>query len=142
MTAAPVYCPAIARRSIAIAVVLGSLFAGLAAQAGGASPAAHSASFSACDISGKQRKLGASYVTSLKVQGVRCAKAEKVIRAYHRCRHSNGGPAGQCTDPVLGFNCKDGKRTGVPNVQYDATAKCRKAANPVKRIKSRYTQNT
>jgi len=118
------------------------VIAGLAAQPGAAAPNAHAASFSPCDISGQQKKLGASYVTSLKVQGVSCAKAEKVIKAYHRCRHANGGPAGQCTDPVLGFNCKDGKRTGVPNVQYDATAKCRKAANPAKRIKSSYTQNT
>jgi hypothetical protein len=43
---------------------------------------------------------------------------------------------------VLGFKCKDGKRTGVPNVQYDATAKCRKASDPSTRIKSAYTQNT
>ena len=114
----------------------------LAAQTGGASPSARASAFSPCDISGKQRQLGASYVTSLKVQGVSCDKAEKVIKAYHRCRHANGGPAGHCTTPVLGFNCKDGTRTGVPNVQYDATAKCRKATNLGKRIKSAYTQNT
>ena len=65
-----------------------------------------------------------------------------MIKAYHRCRHMNGGPAGYCSGTVLGFNCKDGKRTGVPNVQYDATAKCRKASNSTKRIKSAYTQNT
>lgn len=121
---------------------MAAVIAGLTAQPGAAAPSARAASFSPCDISGQQKKLGASYVTSLKVQGVSCTKAEKVIKAYHRCRHASGGPAGQCTDPVLGFNCKDGKRTGVPNVQYDATAKCRKAANPAKRIKSAYTQNT
>jgi hypothetical protein len=123
-------------------VALAAIFAGLAAQTGGASPTAHAASFTPCDISGKQQHLGASYVTSLKVQGVGCTKAEKVIKAYHRCRHMNGGPAGYCSGTVLGFNCKDGTRTGVPNVQYDATAKCRKASNPAKRIKSAYTQNT
>lgn len=117
------------------------LLAGLFAQAGGASPTARAASFSPCDITGKQQDLGASYVTSLKVQGVGCAKAEKVITAYHQCRHQSGGPAGQCSDTVLGFKCKDGKRTGVPNVQYDATAKCRKVSNASKRVKSRYTQN-
>jgi len=108
----------------------------------GAAPVAHTSAFSACDISGKQQSLGASYVTSLKVQGVSCTKAEKVITAYHRCRHQSGGPAGHCSSTVLGFRCKDGKRTGVPNVQYDATAKCRKVTNSAKRIKSRYTQNT
>lgn len=106
-----------------------------------ASPVAHEASFSPCDISGQQQNLGASYVTSLKVQGVSCAKGEKVIRAYHQCRHQNGGPAGTCGATVLGFKCKDGKRTGVPNVQYNATAKCHKVSNASKRVKSRYTQN-
>ena len=103
---------------------------------------AHTAAFSACDISGQQQKLGASYVTSLKVQGVSCAKGEKVIKAYHRCRHHSGGPGGTCGDTLLGFKCKDAKRTGVPNVQYNATAKCHKVANASKRVKSRYTQNT
>jgi hypothetical protein len=115
---------------------------GLLAQSGSASPAAHAASFSRCNISGKQQQLGASYVTSLKVQGVSCAKAQKVIKAYHRCRHQNGGPAGNCGSTLLGFKCKDGKRTGVPNVQYNATAKCHKVKKPSKRLKSRYTQNT
>lgn len=102
---------------------------------------AHTASFSPCDISGKQQDLGASYVTSLKVQGVSCTKGEKLIKAYHRCRHQAGGPAGTCSATLLGFKCKDGGRTGVPNVQYNATAKCHKVSNASKRVKSRYTQN-
>ena len=122
--------------------MVAGLMTGLFAQAGGASPIAHAASFAPCDISGQQQDLGASYVTSLKVQGVSCAKAEKVIKAYHQCRHQAGGPAGHCDHKVLGFSCKDGRRTGVPNVQYNATAKCRKATNPSKRLKSTYTQNT
>ncbi len=129
-------------RVFAAVIAVAGLLAGVLAQSGGASPVAHTASFSACEISGQQQNLGASYVTSLKVEGVTCAKGEKVIKAYHRCRHQSGGPAGICYGKVLGFNCKDGKRTGVPNVQYNATAKCRKASNPAKRIKSTYTQNT
>ena len=113
----------------------------LAAQVASAAPSAHTASFSSCDIGGDQQSLGASYVTSIKVQGVSCSKAEKVIKAYHDCRHANGGPAGNCTSKVLGFSCKDGRRTGVPNVQYNAVAKCRKTSDPSKRIKSSYTQN-
>jgi hypothetical protein len=123
-------------------VVVASLGAGLLPQAGGAAPTRHVAGFTPCNISGKQQHLGASYVTSLKVQGVACAKAEKVIKAYHQCRHESGGPAGTCGSTLLGFKCSDGKRTGVPNVQYDATAKCHKVSNPSKRVKSRYTQNT
>jgi hypothetical protein len=117
------------------------LIAGGIAQVGDASPVAHVASFSACDISGQQQNLGASYVTSLKVQGVSCNKGEKVIKAYHQCRHQTGGPAGTCGATLSGFKCKDGNRTGVPNVQYNATAKCHKVSNASKRVKSRYTQN-
>jgi hypothetical protein len=124
------------------AVVAAGVATGLLAQTSGASPVAQAASFSPCDINGKQQQLGASYVTSLKVQGVSCTKGEKVIKAYHQCRHQNGGAAGTCGATLLGFKCKDGKRTGVPNVQYNATAKCHKVSNPSKRVKSRYTQNT
>jgi hypothetical protein len=114
----------------------------LSAGSGAAEPIATAAAFAPCDISGKQQDLGASYVTSLKVQGVGCAKAEKVIAAYHRCRHQGGGPGGSCSETVVGFRCKDGRRTGVPDVQYNATAKCRKVSDSAKRIKSSYTQNT
>jgi hypothetical protein len=124
------------------AFVVAGVSAGLLASTGAASPTAHAASFTPCNISGKQQQLGASYVTSLKVQGVSCAKAEKVIKAYHQCRHQAGGAAGTCGATLLGFKCKDGKRTGVPNVQYNATAKCHKVSNASKRVKSRYTQNT
>jgi hypothetical protein len=129
-------------KRLSLALALTGLIAGFAAQTGAASPVAHAASFSPCDISGKQQNLGASYVTSLKVQGVSCTKAEKVITAYHQCRHQSGGPGGNCSRTVLGFRCKDGRRNGVPNVQYDAIAKCRKASDSSKRIKSAYTQNT
>ena len=57
--------------------MVAGLMAGLFAQAGGASPIAHAASFAPCDISGQQQDLGASYVTSLKVQGVCCARPRR-----------------------------------------------------------------
>ena len=123
-------------------IVLAVIGAGLLAQMGSASPTAQAATFTPCNISGKQQQLGASYVTSLQVQGVSCAKAEKIIKAYHQCRHQDGGAAGTCGATLFGFKCKDGKRTGVPRVQYNATAKCHKVSNPSKRVKSRYTQNT
>jgi hypothetical protein len=129
-------------KQIAAVAAAGALAAAVLAPGSGAAPVAHTASFSPCDIGGQQQNLGASYVTSLKVQGTSCAKGEKVIKAYHQCRHQTGGPAGTCGATLLGFKCKDGKRTGVPNVQYNATAKCHKASNASKRIKSRYTQNT
>src|SRR5215212_6601565 len=122
----------------AIAAV--ALVSAIAVGSGSAAPTAQKAAFTACNIDGKQKRLGASYVTSLKVQGVSCAKGEKVVKAYHQCRHANGAD-GSCGHAVLGFTCKDGKRVGVPDVQYNATAKCRKLSNDAKRIKSTYTQN-
>ena len=129
-------------KPIAALITAVGLTAAILAPGSAAAPVAHTASFSPCDISGQQQNLGASYVTSLKVPGVSCAKGEKQIKAYHQCRHQTGGPAGTCSDTLLGFKCKDGARNGVPNVQYNATAKCHKISNASKRVKSRYTQNT
>lgn len=119
-------------------LVLAVLLTGALATTGaGAEPGAAAAvSFKRCDISGQQTKLGASYVTSLKVSSVSCRKGKKVIKAYHRCRKAKGG--GVCGNPGKGFRCKEGKRVGVPDVQYSATVKCRKGK---KRVKSAYTQN-
>jgi hypothetical protein len=130
------------RKSLTGALALAGLIVAVLAPTGGAAPVAHKAVFSPCDIDGKQQQLGASYVTSLKVQGVSCTKGEKLIKAYHQCRHQAGGAAGTCSATLLGFKCKDGARNGVPNVQYNATAKCHKVSNASKRVKSRYTQNT
>jgi len=91
-----------------------------------------------CDINGKQRNLGASYVTTIQVSGVSCAQAEKVITAYHGCREQNGGPGGRCNTPVQGFDCTEGARQSVPGVQFNATVDCRKGESE---IKSDYTQN-
>jgi len=91
-----------------------------------------------CNINGKQRNLGASYVTSIQVATVRCGQAEKVIVAYHRCRLSNGGAGGTCKSAVVGFTCTEGPRQEVPGVQYYASVDCRKGGAE---IKSAYTQN-
>jgi hypothetical protein len=130
-------------KSIGATLAVAALFTCIVAVgSGSAAPSAHSSvAFTACNIDGKQQSLGTSYVTSLKVAGVSCTKAERVIKAYHQCRHENGGDEGTCPGKVLGFACKDGGRQAVPGVQYNATAKCRKSSNANKRIKSRYTQN-
>jgi hypothetical protein len=92
----------------------------------------------ACDISGQQTDLGASYVTSLKVKNTSCKKGAKVIKAYHACRKDNGGADGRCNSRVEGFKCEEGSRESTP-AQYNAKVKCKKGA---KKVKSTYTQNT
>jgi hypothetical protein len=96
------------------------------------------AALSRCDINGKQRNLGASYVTSIEVAKVSCSQAEKVVVAYHGCRQQNGGAGGTCDTAVMGFECTEGPRQSVPGVQFNATADCRKGEAE---IKSSYTQN-
>jgi hypothetical protein len=100
--------------------------------------AASASNLSMCDINGRQRNLGASYVTSIEVSKVSCAQAEKVVTAYHGCRQKNGGAGGTCDTPVMGFQCTEGPRQSVPGVQFNATADCRKGDAE---IKSSYTQN-
>lgn len=120
-----------------VALLLAGTVGAPGAGAGGASSEASAAqSLTACDISGKEKSLGASYVTSVKVAGVSCAKGIKVVKAYHACRKDKGGV---CGSPGLGFSCKEGKRQTVPGVQYSTTMKCRKGAST--RVKSSYTQN-
>jgi hypothetical protein len=79
-----------------------------------------------CNINGKQRNLGASYVTSIDVATVSCDQAERVVVAYHRCRRANGGAGGTCNTAVIGFTCSEGPRQEVPGVQYYATVDCHK----------------
>jgi hypothetical protein len=127
-------------KRLALLIVLG---AALLAGCGGGSSSERSsstaaASLSACNINGKQQDLGASYVTSIQVAKVSCGQAEKVVRAYHRCRLQNGGAGGTCETAVEGFTCTEGARQSVPGVQYNATADCRKGNAE---IKSTYTQN-
>ena len=95
--------------------------------------AAHARS---CNISGKERRLGATYVTSVSATGISCSGALDVVRAYHRCRRARGGADGRC--PRFNrYRCRE-SRTSSPT-QYDSRATCRKGG---RRVVQRYTQNT
>jgi hypothetical protein len=122
-----------------IAMVLGGALALAAAatapaQARAQGPVASAAA--TCNISGKERKLGATYVTALSTKGMSCRRAERLVKAYHRCRRSRGGADGRCPR-VDGYRCSE-SRTSAPT-QYDSRATCRKGS---RRIVQRYTQNT
>jgi hypothetical protein len=125
---------------VLVTSILALCLAGLAAcgSGGGDSSSSTTTALSNCDINGKQRDLGASYVTSIEVAKVSCGQAEKVIVAYHHCRQENGGAGGTCDTAVLGFTCTEGPRQSVPGVQFNATADCQRGGA---KIKSSYTQN-
>ena len=121
-----------------ICVLFLAAFAGCGGGGGDTSNSTTAAALSNCNINGKQRSLGASYVTSIEVAKVSCGQAEEVVIGYHHCRRQNGGAGGTCNSVVAGFHCTEGPRQSVPGVQFNATADCRKGDAE---IKSSYTQN-
>ena len=134
-------CRALRRTTLIQACCALALCAAVVAGCGGGGSSSESTTTAAlnhCNINGKQRNLGASYVTSIEVATVSCGQAEKVILAYHRCRQSNGGAGGTCKSAVVGFTCTEGSRQEVPGVQYYSSVDCRKGDAE---IKSAYTQN-
>lgn len=84
------------------------------------------------------RGLGASYVTTLKTKGTGCSDGKKVVEAFHKCRKKNGGADGRCKSKVKGYKCDEGKRTGVPGVQYSSRVACK---NGSKKVVHEYTMN-
>jgi uncharacterized low-complexity protein len=103
---------------------------------GGASPA--SAAGKNCDVSGKERSFGPTYVTKLKVQGVSCGTGKQVVKAYFKCRKANGGKAGTCGRRVLGYRCGEHRFNKIAT-QYDANVTCK---NGSRRVWHTYTQYT
>ena len=92
-----------------------------------------------CHLSASEgRHLGTSYVTSLHVKHTGCSTGKKVTKAFHKCRHQNGGPAGHCKHAVRHYHCSEKRYDKLPHVQYDGTVTCKHGA---KLVKSTYTQN-
>lgn len=109
--------------------------AALAAPVGAAArPVATAAA--TCNIHGKERKLGTTYVTSLKTTGVSCARAERFVKSFHRCRHRRGGADGRCPH-LSGYACRE-HREAIPT-QYDSRATCTRGHRKIVQV---YTQNT
>ncbi|HWK29704.1 MAG TPA: hypothetical protein VNS09_24270 [Solirubrobacter sp.] len=94
---------------------------------------AHAAS--TCDISGKERKLGATYVTSVKATGVTCKSALSLVKAFHQCRRQHG-VAGHCAK-VRGYRCSE--RRDAIETQFDSRATC---SSGKRKVAFTYTQNT
>jgi hypothetical protein len=90
-----------------------------------------------CSLSGKERKLGPTYVTALSVTRVSCRTGEKVVKDYYRCRVRDGGRKGSCHKRIRGFRCTE-KRESI-STQFDARVSCRKGKA---RVRHDYTQFT
>ena len=91
-----------------------------------------------CDIRKDGRKLGTTYVTSIKVTHVSCTTAKRVIKAFNACRRATGGVKGHCEKRVLGYRCTEQRGDAIPT-QYSAKVSCR---NSPRTIRFNYTQYT
>jgi hypothetical protein len=80
---------------------------------------------------------GSGYFTSLSVTKTSCSTGSKVAKAYYKCRTSNGkGPKGRCTKKVLGYACRETRRS--TSVEIDASVTCKDGS---KVVKHSYQQN-
>lgn len=127
--------PRLARRmSPLAAVALVALLAALL-PVGGAS----AASYKKCSVSGKERKLGTTYVTKLSARDASCSSAESLVKAFHACRHKNGDD-GKCTTKVKGYSCRETRPSNLKTpTSYDSDVTC---TNGSKGVKHHYQQNT
>jgi uncharacterized cupredoxin-like copper-binding protein len=97
------------------------------------------ASLKSCSIRGKEQKLGATYVTTLKVRGVSCATGQRVVKAFQSCRRAKG-VKGYCTRKVLKYGCSEQRPADetIPT-QFTGHVTCRRASRHVAFV---YQQNT
>jgi hypothetical protein len=88
---------------------------------------------------GKERKLGATYVTKLTTKGTSCATGRTVVKAFHACRKHNG-VAGHCKSKVKGYTCTE-KRPAAEKIptQYTGYVTCKSGS---KRVIQEYQQDT
>jgi hypothetical protein len=128
------------RTLLGIAIASALVAVPAVASAGAAGGPTATASATTCHLTAhEERSLGASYVTSLKVDKTTCAKGKSVTLAFNKCRTSGGKPQGYCKRKVAGYNCAEHRYDAVPHVQYSSTVTC---TSSDKRIISTYTENT
>ena len=95
------------------------------------------ASAAKCSLStSEQRRLGATYVTTLTVTRVSCSAGKRQVRAYHRCRNRNGGKDGRCPR-VSGWRCSE-RRSGI-KTQFNGRVTCRRGSRVVRHTYTQFT---
>jgi len=126
-------------RTSLVAVLAAALLLALLPAGAPADPAPQAVAAKKCSLTAKQqRRLGTTYVLTLRVSGTSCRSGRTVVKAYHRCRHDNGGRDGKCGRRIYGYKCEERRYNKIAS-QYDANARCKKAG---REIYHKYTQNT
>lgn len=117
--------PSSIRRSIILATTL----AAIAVAAGAGASAAQA---STCT---PPKYRGSGYFTSLTATHVSCRTATKLVRAYYSCRIKKG-KTGRCTTKILGYSCKETRRS-IPT-ELNSRVTCKRGA---RRVVHTYQQN-
>jgi hypothetical protein len=124
------------RRSITVLLALATLSCGVVPCTVQARRApVHSAT--TCDLRKDGRKLGTTYVTSLKADHVSCSKAKKVVKAFNGCRRKHG-VKGRCASRVVGYRCAEQRGASIPT-QYSSKVTCKAEQRSVHFSYTQYT---
>ena len=86
-----------------------------------------------CSV-GDSRSYNTTYVLWIRARNMRCSRARKVIRAFHKCRP---GARGRCAR-VNGWSCSENRGPSGRGSFY-STAKCKRGG---KVVRHRYNQWT
>jgi hypothetical protein len=123
------------KTTLAVGLSALALGAATSATAGADATSATHAKRADCKITlALARSTYATYIQQLKVRNTSCGKGWKLLKAFHECRKENGGKDGRCKSQVLGYNCDEGKRSGVKGVRYSATVVCKNGSKKVKHL--------
>lgn len=91
-----------------------------------------------CSVKNDGRRLGTTYVTSLRVTQVSCTKAKSVVKAFNACRRANGDVAGRCRSTVQGFRCTEKRGATIPT-QYSSRVVCTAGGRAVRFAYTQFT---
>jgi hypothetical protein len=90
-----------------------------------------------CNLSGKYRSLGPTYVEKLSVSGVSCTTGANLIKSYNKCRLQHGGSKGSCRSKINGFSFSEKRQWSSIEFIAVVTAK-----NGRETVNFTYTENT
>ena len=122
-------------RLVVLAAVAAFLIAAAPASAPAAGDGPTATAAKSCSVKDSQ-SYNTTYVLWIRARRVSCRKARERIRAFHACRHRNGGKRGRCSN-LGAWHCSEDRTRGVGS--YDSVAKCK---HNRKVVKHQYTQWT
>ena len=108
------------RRSL-LPIALVALLAAAVSSSAGASPWPRAQAAGGCRVNPSSHKYGTTYLFSLSVARVSCARGVAVVKAFNGCRHRHG-KAGRCGG-ALGFRCREHRYARIAT-EYDSKTTC------------------